>query len=276
MGEPGGGAAAGLVGGGSAEGMLTLAGCPLDRLAAALARAQAGFKTIAKTRVARVESRREGARGYTYTYADLGDIIEAVRGALTAEDLAFTQQMVPDGQQLLLRTVLLHGSGQWLESSVPLDTRCSPQEFGSQLTYFRRYSLCGILGVVAEDDDDGSAAEAAAVGNGSRAQAPAATAAGRQRKPAAGGGAGQQDMPVGMLELRSAMVAAAGGDEKKALRGMQRLAQFTNDKGETVTPGSWEQLASSPKWLAKTRRAFEEYMAAKRQGQPAATRTSDT
>jgi hypothetical protein len=56
--------------------------------------------------------------------------------------------------QTLLVTTLMHNSGQWIESSAPIQPdKSGPQAFCSCLSYLRRYSLAAICGVITEDDD---------------------------------------------------------------------------------------------------------------------------
>jgi hypothetical protein len=70
--------------------------------------------------------------------------------------LAFHQ---PKSWYLTLRTELLHTPGQWIASEFPLVAPLDrPQILGSAITYARRYSICALLGLAAEDDD-GQAAE---------------------------------------------------------------------------------------------------------------------
>jgi hypothetical protein len=60
----------------------------------------------------------------------------------------------------VLRTTLLHKSGQWIASEVPLmvGEKSTMQTLGSAITYARRYGLAAMVGVVADEDDDGNAA----------------------------------------------------------------------------------------------------------------------
>ena len=123
----------------------------IDQLAAALAAAQAAFPPIKKDRTATVPTKTGGT--YSYTYADLGSVLDAVRPALTANGLSITQGGTGDH----LVTRLLHVSGQWIESDGTLPaTQATPQGLGSAITYARRYWLTALLGVVAESDDDGA------------------------------------------------------------------------------------------------------------------------
>jgi hypothetical protein len=49
-------------------------------------------------------------------------------------------------------------SGQWIGSAIDLDLPDTRQVLGSAISYVRRYSVVGLLALMAEDDDDGSAA----------------------------------------------------------------------------------------------------------------------
>lgn len=122
-----------------------------SELVAALVKAQAAIKPPVKDRHVQAGSRR-------YSYADLATVIESVREPLGKSGLAVTQATDLDGDTLRLVTRLAHISGQFLEAVYPLPRGASPQELGSALTYARRYSICAILGIAAEDDDDGEAA----------------------------------------------------------------------------------------------------------------------
>jgi hypothetical protein len=54
-----------------------------------------------------------------------------------------------------MRTMLIHSSGEWLESDeLQVQARdAGPQAIGSCLTYLRRYQLAAMVGVAPEDDD---------------------------------------------------------------------------------------------------------------------------
>lgn len=127
----------------------------LNELAAALAKAQAKMTNPKKTRSVKVNIK--GGGSYTYRYAELAEVIDNARESLTANGLSVVQLTVcGDGRNTLV-TRLLHSSGQYLESTYPLPVGAAAQEMGSAITYARRYSLCAILGIAADDDDDGAA-----------------------------------------------------------------------------------------------------------------------
>jgi hypothetical protein len=136
----------------------------LRDLAKALALAQSRFPTVKKARTAEVES----GDGYlrTYAYADLADLLEAVRGPLAENGLSLLQPITWDGRCPWLVTRLLHVSGQWIESAYRLTAFDQPQHMGSAITYARRYAAAALLGIAAEEDDDGQAAERMAARRG--------------------------------------------------------------------------------------------------------------
>lgn len=127
---------------------------PIDKIAAALAQAQGQLTNPEKTKTV-------NAGKYKYRYADLADVIDHVRPVLAANDLAAVQMVRASETGNTLVTRLVHKSGQFLESTYPLPRQAAAQEMGSAITYARRYSLCAILGIAAEDDDDGKKAGAA-------------------------------------------------------------------------------------------------------------------
>ena len=93
-------------------------------------------------------------------YATLDAIWEAIREPLSANGLALTQTLgqSSDGKTLL-DTTLLHTSGEWISGSMPINpVKDDPQGLGSAISYARRYSLCAMLGVVADEDDDANTA----------------------------------------------------------------------------------------------------------------------
>lgn len=131
-------------------------------LATALSKAQGAFPAIDKGKTARVkgENKKSGeAVEFTYAYADLADILQAVRKPLSENGLSIIQPVVDTPEQVILVTRLLHASGQWIESTYPVDMYEKPQETGSALTYARRYAITALLGIAAEEDDDGAAAQ---------------------------------------------------------------------------------------------------------------------
>lgn len=96
------------------------------------------------------------------TYADLASYIEASREPLAANGLALVQGVEADGAKVTITTMVLHKSGEWLQSSLTLTAgKPDPQGVGSAISYGRRYSLAAMLNMGAEDDDGNRASEPA-------------------------------------------------------------------------------------------------------------------
>ena len=104
----------------------------------------------------------KATQGYGYTYADLPKILEVINPLLKKHGLGFTQLLNSKDGENYLATILFHvESGESLESStlipqIELKQMNLYQSFGSGCTYFRRYCLSSILGIVTEKDLDAS------------------------------------------------------------------------------------------------------------------------
>ena len=105
----------------------------------------------------------EGSTGYGYKYADLKQILAVINPILKKHKLGFTQLL----NNSSLETIVFHTeSGENISSSVeiPQDVTLKGmnafQVLGSAITYYRRYSLSSILGLVTDSDNDASAPKA--------------------------------------------------------------------------------------------------------------------
>lgn len=120
---------------------------------AALAKALAAFQGEVK------DPLKDGKANYG-KYVQLDGLLDAIRPVLSKHGLSVLQMPGGDGQQITITTILMHESGEWMESE-PFTlkaTKIDPQGAGSAVTYGRRYSLSAILGVAWDADDDGAAA----------------------------------------------------------------------------------------------------------------------
>lgn len=99
---------------------------------------------------------------YNSTYADLSSVWESCREILAKNGLCVIQgNSVGAANTLVVETILIHESGQWVQSELCLPlSKADPQGVGSAMTYGRRYGLAAIVGIVADADDDGNAASA--------------------------------------------------------------------------------------------------------------------
>lgn len=136
----------------------------INELSAALAKAATKFPKIERGCTAKVFPKKEGAQPYSYDYADLDDVLSAVRGPLAENGVTLSHdaKMIREPMCLEVTARLEHSSGQYKESEplpMPLEgTMSLAQQIGSAYTYGRRYTSQGILGISTEADDDGGAA----------------------------------------------------------------------------------------------------------------------
>jgi hypothetical protein len=115
------------------------------------------IKAIGAMESARKESSNPAFKS---KYADLTSVMDAAKPALGDNGIAVMQPVTADGEGVLVATVLIHTSGQWIGSRLALTPKDgSPQATGSAITYGRRYGLAGILGMTAEDDDGNAASQ---------------------------------------------------------------------------------------------------------------------
>jgi|SRR5260221_7297577 len=126
----------------------------IKELAAALCEARANFKTFGRDKTVLVKTKSGGS--YSFSYAPLESILDAVVPSLLATGLTLLQEVV-EGR---VATILIHTSGEWITSGgTPIKvTAEDAQAFGSGMTYARRYDLTLFLGLSADDDDDANAA----------------------------------------------------------------------------------------------------------------------
>jgi len=122
-------------------------------LDAALAKAQAEITTAVKDKV---------NPHFKSKYADLPTIMEIVMPIFNKLGLVLLQPIHKSDQpnMLEIETIIIHAnSGGMLSTtaSIPIGNNLTPQAFGSAITYARRYVLCSLLGIVADEDDDGNA-----------------------------------------------------------------------------------------------------------------------
>lgn len=106
-----------------------------------------------------IEPIYKGTSGYGYKYADWGEILKVVNPIMKMNGLGFTQLL--DGNNL--KTIVFHAeSGESIESSVEIPQNVELakmntfQVMGSAITYYKRYSLSAILGLVTDEDADAS------------------------------------------------------------------------------------------------------------------------
>src|SRR3990167_2055597 len=92
-------------------------------------------------------------------YADLASMWEVYREPLAKNGLALTHTTdIVEGGEIILKTILMHTSGQWIKSVFPLrPVTPTPQGYGACITYARRQCVSALLGIVTDDDDGNQA-----------------------------------------------------------------------------------------------------------------------
>lgn len=89
-------------------------------------------------------------------YATLDAIQEHIRKPLQNNGLVVTQaNKVEDGNAIVVSTVWHVESGEFIESEFPVVvSKPTAQEYGSAVSYAKRYSLSGLLNLTIQDEDD--------------------------------------------------------------------------------------------------------------------------
>tara|TARA_R110002020_G_C16020178_1_gene751895 strand:+ start:271 stop:708 length:438 start_codon:yes stop_codon:yes gene_type:complete len=88
------------------------------------------------------------------SYVSLDKVIDVVRPHLLAEKLLLIQ---PIEQGCVGTRIICTESNKSIDSFIPLPENVKPQDLGSCITYFRRYTLVSLLGLSQEDDDGNKA-----------------------------------------------------------------------------------------------------------------------
>lgn len=184
----------------------------IKELATALAKFQGDMKSVKKD---------TANPFFGSKFAELSDIIDAVRKPLADNGLSFAQFPCAENG---LRTILMHSSGEWVEDAYamrPVDAK--PQSVGSAITYMRRYALCAVLGI-ATTDDDGNAASMPAIAK------------------KAGESAGAKAMREAREKAEKSSLTSFADAQKETVRVMEDAflpdfaSDFTNDPDQYAAP----------------------------------------
>lgn len=187
----------------------------INEIAAALAKAQAKIRNPAKNKV---------NPHFKSKYADLADGLDVIRPALSEQGIAFIQrtEVVDDG--VILRTRLIHSSGQWIESTYPVSKMTQHQQMGAALTYAKRQSLFALVGVCGDDDLDGEDIKDVPTGVG---------------RPVAGKVRSIAPISAEQAEALKSMIVETGADLPKF------LAYFGLDHIEDMRASDFERAVTS-------------------------------
>jgi len=115
------------------------------------------YKKLAKVK-AEIGTLKKNAKNphFKNTYIDLGGLLDAVEPLLEKNGLILLQ---PITEGKVMTTIIDIDNGENLSSEIDLPNNQNPQQLGSAITYFRRYTLQSLLGLSAEDDDGQTASQ---------------------------------------------------------------------------------------------------------------------
>lgn len=187
----------------------------INEIAAALAKAQGGMKSAVKDSL---------NPHFKSKYADMSSVKDAIGDTLVKVGIAVIQAHdILENGTLVLRTRLIHTSGQWLESTYPVrPVKDDPQGLSAATTYARRVTLSSILSIVSDVDDDGETAS----GRGTQNQ---------QQQEDTGLAAAKAFVRRSVKEIGALTSATALADWKAKMDGhLARLMERYPDEGAAV------------------------------------------
>ncbi|MED1478151.1 ERF family protein [Bacillus pseudomycoides] len=152
-------------------------------------------------------------------YATLDTIIDEIRPILSKNGLSIMQIPSGDGQNVTLKTLLIHESGEWLESDelTMKPVKNDPQAVGSCITYARRYSLAAFLSLNTGEDDDGNSATYGK-DNKPNQKSNSGQAPNKPQGNSGGGGNGKaSEKQMKMINAKIAHVAVISKAEKQTI-----------------------------------------------------------
>lgn len=127
--------------------------------AVAFAKAQSEFPPIGKGQKATIPTK---SGEYSYTYAALPDILDAVSPILHENGFSIAQSVAGDQSTIAVETRIYHKDGCCeVFGPLVLHSGGDARSAGSAITYARRYALCAALGIAPDEDDDGARAASA-------------------------------------------------------------------------------------------------------------------
>lgn len=97
---------------------------------------------------------QKDTKGYNYKYFDINQLLEKLQPLLEEHKLLLTQ---PIEDNYVVSRIQDLETDDSVYSAIKLPEGVKPQDMGSAITYFRRYSLVSLLAIQAEDDDGAKA-----------------------------------------------------------------------------------------------------------------------
>lgn len=93
-------------------------------------------------------------KAYNYLYADMDTVLECLKIPCSENGFSIVQMPYNSDDVLGVETMLIHDSGEYIKAKFGSRmVKSDPQSVGSQISYYRRYSLLSIFNLGQEDDD---------------------------------------------------------------------------------------------------------------------------
>ena len=218
----------------------------IGAIATALAKAQAELSNPEKTLTATIPA-RGGER--IFRYASLATGLDLVRKCLGQHEIAVVQSTALEEGQIMLTTLLVHSSGEWVSSLWPVcpAAESSAQLKGAALTYARRYVLFTLVGIAGEDDLD--APELLQVAEQPRPEQPLPAKANGGRVPSPHRPVLSANESAALRDRLVQEIAAIATDEALALWGYRSLPlknTLTQVDAQAVEAAYLAKLSSDP------------------------------
>lgn len=111
--------------------------------------------------IAEVKDVNKNSEGFGYKYATLDEVLKTIRPLLAKNGLSLIQSQEIDREAgfVVVKTLLTHISGEWIETSAEapiteLKGMNSYQSIGAGITYLRRYAISSLFAISSEEDTD--------------------------------------------------------------------------------------------------------------------------
>lgn len=109
------------------------------------------YKKLAKVKISIGKISKDSTNPFFKSkYFDVNALLEHIEPELQKNGLLLLQPII-DG--FVVTQIINPETGEKIESSMQLNNGTDPQKKGSEITYYRRYTLQSLLGLQAGDDD---------------------------------------------------------------------------------------------------------------------------
>ena len=165
-----------------------------------------------------IRDAEKDTQGHGYKYADLYQILSLIRPLLSKHGLAFTQHVSNADDKVVIETMIMHESGQWIQSELsmpptPNNRMSAAQSVGSAITYGRRYSLTAIFGITQCTEDDDAANQAPPYTSRPK-PVPAPRGTSQPTRPVQAAASAPKATPGEVAKLRAMLKSASVPEEK--------------------------------------------------------------